>query len=203
MKIQPYSNAQSYAANKTKNNTSFGTTPNISTARKVFEGLGNACNIEANGSLTRLMFFLVATLFMLGGRFVKSRDNDEKREVITRDVPAVALSAAGAPLINKAVAFAVSKKSGIPIVTLGDADAPLFQIGKDKATGEYEKKYGGRLEHSVVLSAESFRFERIYGNKSNHRGMGNSETQTFVCNALQGGRSLRECRMERSADPEQ
>ena len=146
MKIQPYSNAQSYAANKTKNNTSFGTTPNISTASKVFEGLGNACNIEANGSLTRLMFFLVATLFMLGGRFVKSRDNDEKREVITRDVPAVALSAAGAPLINKAVAFAVSKKSGIPIVTLGDADAPLFQIGKDKATGEYRHKFGKQGE---------------------------------------------------------
>ena len=142
MKIQAYSNAQSYAASKANHNTSFGAAPNASTARKIFESVGDACNIEANGSLTRLMFFIVGTLFMLGGRFVKSRDNDERREVITRDVPAVALSAAGAPLINKAVAYAVSKKSGVPIVTLGDADAPLFKFGKDKTTGDYRYKIG-------------------------------------------------------------
>ncbi len=155
MKIQAYSNAHSYAANKTKsNNTSFGAAPNVSTARRIFEGLGDACNIEANGSLTRLMFFLVGTLFMLGGRFVKSRDNDERREVITRDVPAVALSAAGAPLINKAVAYAVSKKSGVPIITMGDADAPLFKFGKDKATGDYRYKIGrqGKLLSSNFTS---------------------------------------------------
>ena len=151
MKIQAYSNAHSYAANKTKNNnTSFGATPNVSTARRVFEGLGNACNREPNGSLTRLMFFIVATTFMLGGRFVKSRDNDEKREVVTRDVPAVALSVAGAPLINKSVAYAVSKKSGIPIVTIGDAEAPLFKFGKDKTTGEYRYKIG---KQGKLLSA--------------------------------------------------
>ena len=142
MKIQAYSNRHSYAASKAKNNPSFGVTTNVSTARKFFEGLGDACNIEANGSLTRLMFFLVGTFFMLGGRFIKSRDNDERREVLTRDVPAVALSAAGAPLINKAVAYAVTKTSGVPIVTAGDADAPLLKFGKDKATGDYRYKFG-------------------------------------------------------------
>ena len=146
MRIQPYSNSQSYAAAKTNKNTSFGATPNVSTARKIFEGLGNACNIEANGSLTRLMFFLVGTLFMLGARFVKSRDNDERREVITRDVPAVALSVGGAPFINKAVAYGISKLSGIPIVTLGDTNAPLIKLGKDKATGDYKYKFGRQGE---------------------------------------------------------
>ena len=172
MKIQAYSNAHSYAANKTKNNnTSFGAAPNVSTARKVFESVGDACNIEANGSLTRLMFFIVGTLFMLGGRFIKSRDNDEKREVITRDVPAVALSAAGAPLINKAVAYAVTKKSGVPIVTLGDADAPLFKFGKDKATGEYRHKLG---RQGALLSANFTSLKQVIDWYSDFASMDNA-----------------------------
>lgn len=108
----------SYAQNKTNNQPSFGN--KTSMARTAFEKLGEACDIAPNGSLTRMMFFLVATFFMLGGRFFESRSNDEKREVVTRDVPAVALSVAGAPLINKAAAYAITKKSGVPIVTLGE-----------------------------------------------------------------------------------
>ena len=57
----------------------------------------------------------------------------EKREVVTRDVPAVALSVAGAPMINKAVAYAVTKKSGVPILTNGNPDDPIISIGKDKS----------------------------------------------------------------------
>lgn len=146
MKIQAYSNnqyrANNYAANNTSAAPSFGAGANVSTARKVFEQVGNACNIEPNGSLTRLMFFIVGTFFMLGGRFFESRDNDEKREVVTRDVPAVALSCAGAPLLNKAAAYGVSKLTGVPIVNAGNAESPLFKFGKDKATGEYAHKYG-------------------------------------------------------------
>ena len=106
MKIQAYSNNQ-YRQNVLKqnnqnNNPSFGDSKSI--ARTAFEKLGQACNVDSrNGSLTRTMFFIVGTLFMLGGRFFESRDNDERREVVTRDVPAVALSVAGAPTLNKAV----------------------------------------------------------------------------------------------------
>lgn len=120
MIINSYSAATpraNYTQNNTKNQPSFG---NKGIARAAFEKLGEACDISPNGSLTRTMFFIVATLFMLGGRFFESRSNDEKREVVTRDVPAVALSVAGAPLINKAAAYAVTKQSGVPIVTLGE-----------------------------------------------------------------------------------
>lgn len=89
-------------------------------ARQAFEWLGEKCDIAPNGSLTRAMFFVVATVFMLGGRFFESRSNDEKREVVTRDVPAVALSVAGAPLLNQAAAYTVTKSTGVPIVTLGE-----------------------------------------------------------------------------------
>lgn len=160
MRIPAYSNTQyhsnSYAANKTNNAAapSFGAGADVSKARKVFEAVGNACNIEANGSLTRLMFFIVGTAFMLGGRFFESRDNDEKREVVTRDVPAVALSCAGAPMLNKAAAYLVSKKTGVPIINAGNPDEPMFQFGKDKATGEYSHKFGkqGKILSSSFAS---------------------------------------------------
>lgn len=88
-------------------------------AKKVFETVGEHCNISPNGSLTRLMFFLVGVFFMLGGRVMGSRTGDEKREIITRDVPAIALSCAGAPFLNQFIAQQVTKSSGIPIVTNG------------------------------------------------------------------------------------
>ena len=130
MRINGYTSAAPRADYKqnTNNQPSFGNR----FASRAFETLGKACDIEPNGSLTRAMFFTVATLFMLGGRFFESRSNDEKREVVTRDVPAVALSVAGAPLINKAVAYAVTKKSGVPILTMGNPNDPIISIGKDK-----------------------------------------------------------------------
>lgn len=98
-------------------NPSFGVNTNSAkeAAKKGFEWLGNQCNIQSNGSLTRPMFFAVGTLFMLGGRFIESRDNDERREVITRDVPGVAIACAGAPLLNDGASYLVTKYSGIPI----------------------------------------------------------------------------------------
>ena len=131
MKINGYSSAAPRATYKQNTNNTQPSFGNV--ASRAFETLGKACDIEPNGSLTRTMFFLVATVFMLGGRFFESRSNDEKREVVTRDVPAVALSVAGAPMINKAVAYAVTKKSGVPILTNGNPDDPIISIGKDKS----------------------------------------------------------------------
>lgn len=114
----PYKGGASYPiqsnnSNSTNNPSFKGGIINPQKVRDLFE-------IQSNGSLTRTMFFIVGTLFMLGGRFFESRDNDEKREVLTRDVPAVALSCYGAPLLNKAAAFGITKASGIPIVSGGD-----------------------------------------------------------------------------------
>ncbi len=119
MKIQAYSNTNVHSSYNAQNNPSFKGVPNPGKFRRAFEWLGDQCNISSNGSLTRAMFFVVGTVFMLGGRFFESRDNDEKREVVTRDVPAVALSAGGAPLINVGVAYALTKKTGVPILDLG------------------------------------------------------------------------------------
>lgn len=112
---------QAYKTNYANRNDqpSFGTASNTDAGRKAFEFLGEHCNIDHSGSLKRGMFFITALLFLVGARFWESRGGDEKREVVTRDVPAVALSCAGAPLLNQAAAYAFTKKSGIPIVTNG------------------------------------------------------------------------------------
>ena len=122
MRIQNSINNQyrSYTAQNKNNTPSFSGVQDI--AKTAFEKAGEFCNVDSrNGSLSRTMFFLVATIFLLGGRFIKSRDNDERREVVTRDVPAIALSVAGAPMANKAMAYAVTKKTGVPIITLDGA----------------------------------------------------------------------------------
>lgn len=117
MKIQAYRNNYNYSTKNQQNSPSFSGTKEI--AKAAFEKMGEWCNVDSrNGSLSRPMFFLVATIFLLGGRFIKSRSNDERRETVTRDVPAIALSVAGAPMANKAMAYAVTKSTGVPIITL-------------------------------------------------------------------------------------
>lgn len=96
-------------------------------ASRFFDFMGDQCNVEANGSLTRPMFFLVGFVFMLGGRFVKSRSKDEKREVVTRDLPAVAISAYGAALLNSGMAYMVSKTSGIPVLQFKDSSKSFLK----------------------------------------------------------------------------
>ena len=167
MKIQANSYAQ-YRANNlntvAQNTPSFGTTPPIE--RTLFDKIGDFCNVNSKtGSLTRTMFFLVGVCFMLGGRFFESRDNDEKREVLTRDVPAVALSAAGAPMLNNAMAYGVTKKTGIPIMTLGKNGGILnanfasqkqvidwySNLGKDALLNfsETVSKHGGNIQKAM------------------------------------------------------
>lgn len=117
MKIQAYRNNYNYSTKNQQNAPSFSGVKEV--AKTTFEKMGEWCNVDSrNGSLSRTMFFLVATIFLLGGRFIKSRSNDERRETVTRDVPAIALSVAGAPMANKAMAYAVTKSTGIPIITL-------------------------------------------------------------------------------------
>ena len=97
-------NYRNNATQNRQNNPSFAGAKDV--ARTVFEKAGEYCNVDSrNGSLSRAMFFAVATLFLLGGRFLKSRSGDERREVVTRDVPAIAVSVAGAPILNKAMAL--------------------------------------------------------------------------------------------------
>lgn len=113
MQINSINPSQNYSTNQ----PSFkrGLSPQVKqNLQKGFDWLGDKCNVE-NGSLTREMFLAVSFLFLLGARFIEARDNDERREILTRDIPAIAVSGVGALLLNNPVGRLITKKSGIPI----------------------------------------------------------------------------------------
>lgn len=112
------------AQNQRNNTPSFKAGINRESAIKAFNWLGDKCNVE-NGSLTREMFLAVSFLFLLGARFIEARDNDERREILTRDIPAITVSGVGAMLLNNPVGRFVTKKSGIPI-TFKDGKSRIF-----------------------------------------------------------------------------
>jgi hypothetical protein len=128
MKINNHLTSPLYNNNQSSNPSFGNANAAKSTARKVFEFVGNQCNIESNGSLTRIMFFIVGGIFMLGSRFIEARGKDEKREVLTRDIPGVALTAFCAPTLNNLLAASVTKKWGIPIVKSSDNKFAIAKI---------------------------------------------------------------------------
>lgn len=101
--------------NKQNNNNNVSFSGN-SKFRQGFEKIADKCNIGPNGSLARNVFLAVSSVFMVGARFFKSRGEDERREVLTRDIPGIVLAVYGAPVLNSGVAYLVTKKTGVPII---------------------------------------------------------------------------------------
>lgn len=102
--------------------TSFNNTTKQNTPKVSFKGFKAAKFLDAlevghSGELSRNTFVTIASLFMLGGRFFESRGVDEKREVLTRDVPAIFGAVFTAPLINNGLGYLITKLSGVPIIT--------------------------------------------------------------------------------------
>ena len=84
MRINNYSNSSYLNANsyKSQNSTKSNNPSFRGLSPKNVEKLRDLFSVDStNGSLSRVMFFIVGTVFMLGGRFFESRSNDEKREV--------------------------------------------------------------------------------------------------------------------------
>lgn len=104
----PYQNRYNNSQKSGSQNPGFGD------LRSVGNRILKECNCD-NGSLSRYAFLFISFVFLVGSRFIESRNNDERREVLTRDIPAVALSGGGVPLMTGAAAYAITKKSGVPV----------------------------------------------------------------------------------------
>jgi hypothetical protein len=89
---------------------------------KAFKWVSDQCDIGHNSDLTRAMFLVVSSLFMVGARFFKARGEDERREVLTRDIPAIVISIYGAPVMNAGIAYGVTKHTGIPLLTFKEPE---------------------------------------------------------------------------------
>jgi len=68
------------------------------------------------GSMSRNLFVTAAFAFLLSGRLIKSRDNNEKRETLTRDIPTILLAVQGVPFFEKIIAKTIQNKSGFAIL---------------------------------------------------------------------------------------
>jgi hypothetical protein len=77
----------------------------------------NFLKLERKGNMTRNLFTLNAFIFLLGGRLFTSRDNDEKRETLTRDIPTILIAVFGVPLIKNFIGKKIQKKTGLPIMS--------------------------------------------------------------------------------------
>lgn len=189
-----------YSTNNKNNqsNPSFGAAKTPGFARKSFDWLGKQCNIESNGSLTRSMFFVVGGLFMLGGRFIESRDNDEKREVITRDVPGVAIACFGAPMLNNAAAHIITKQSGIPIAEL-EGKSSSFKNAKFVSQKQVTDWYSNleKLDNPLVNFAETIERQggslkkvmKKFGFESQLNAISNSSDNKTIIAAIKDAQS--------------
>lgn len=76
--------------------------------------------LERKGPMTRNLFIFNAYVFLLGTRFITSRDRNEKRETLTRDIPTIFVAAQGIPILKKWVAEKIQKNKGFAIMEEGE-----------------------------------------------------------------------------------
>lgn len=104
--------------NNVQNNSkqvAFGSNPNGLVAKGT-DFLKKTFVQERQGNLSRGLFILTAFTFLLGSRLVTSRDNNERRETLTRDVPTFVIAVQGVPVIGNFIAKKMQKIKGFAII---------------------------------------------------------------------------------------
>lgn len=108
--------------------------------KKCFDWVAKKCNIDSQYSITREAFLFISIFFLMGGRFIESRGEDERREVLTRDIPAVVIAGYGAAALNNYMGSLATKLSGIPVM----------QVSKEKHEGPLAKLLGKEGQEKTV-----------------------------------------------------
>lgn len=113
--------------------------------------------LDRSGTMSRNLFVVNAAVFLLGSRLFTSRDKDEKREVLIRDIPSIVLAVKGVPLFKDLVAKGLQSHTGFVIKEKGKDGA----VGKGDATNFGRLKdlyvYDKNLDNSVGLEGFSHR----------------------------------------------
>lgn len=122
--------------NKKNNNPN----QNANFSGKFFDRFAKFCNIDSNYSISREMFLVLSTVFMLGSRLFEARGEDERREVLTRDIPGIVISVYGASKLNNLIGHSITKMTGIPIIQVSKNEKKgwISEVS-DKITGNKEK----------------------------------------------------------------
>lgn len=93
-------------------------------------------DLDRTGHMSRLLFIVNGFVFLLGGRVLRARDNNERREAVTRDVPTIVVVAMGIPVVQKWLAKRMQEKTGL-VLTDGKNIAKNNQI---KEWYKYDEK---------------------------------------------------------------
>lgn len=77
-------------------------------------------NLDETGHMSRKLFIVNGFIFLLGGRFLRARDNNERRETVSRDVPTIVVVAMGIPVVQKWLAKKMQKNTGLALTHNND-----------------------------------------------------------------------------------
>lgn len=108
---------------------------------------------ERVGTMGRWLFLGTAFVFLLGGRIIGSRDKNEKRETITRDVPSIVIIAGAVPIIEKFLSKHIQKHTGFAI--LGNAEEKKAQdIYAEIKAGTKDASAANDLPKQIISYAQ-------------------------------------------------
>lgn len=159
MQIKPHPHSPSFSG--------AAVIPNSNAVTRTLARIGNRippeickfCDLEHNGNLKRIAMALLASTLLLGARYFQARNNDERREVFTRDFSAVLTAIYAVPILKNFAGKYISKKTGIPIVHGEDAKG-WDRINPEK--GKTMRSYEQLEKWYSVKSLDAFK-ERISG----------------------------------------
>lgn len=101
--------------------------------------VSNFFEMDQMGTLSRIPLLMIALVFVLGARFVKSRDEHERREVLTRDGVTVGAAMVSVPILKNWVQRGIDKISKIPVATEKSKIFALSDFGFDNIKNWYSK----------------------------------------------------------------
>lgn len=124
-----------------KNNVTFGKTPEkLAKLKQTLKSRGQELlTLQRSGPMSRDLFIANAFAFLLGTRLITSRDKDEKREILIRDIPTIVIAVMGVPAVQNLVAGKIQNKSGFAFMKEGKkAEGFAKWISEDvKKLGEF------------------------------------------------------------------
>lgn len=130
---------------------------NVPTSSKInFKGtspketLKEFLTLNRAGTMGRDLFIANAFVFLLGTRLVTSRDKDERREILIRDIPTIVIAVVGVPVIQDAFAELIQKKTGYAFME----DGPKNGIIASGANKIFNKIFNKDSQKNIISSGQ-------------------------------------------------
>lgn len=108
---------------------------------------------ERFGNMGRWLFLATAFIFLLGGRIIGSRDKNEKRETLTRDVPTIAIIAGAVPILERWMSKHLQRYTGFAIMG-NTKEKDSEDIYAEINSGAKNASEAEKLEKGVVSNGQ-------------------------------------------------